>query len=121
MSPKYRGSAIDIVSSPQSLREIFVNNVRLLKVDRMARPERLRTDPLEAFLGRAHVTHTYTREPEDVFDYVCRHTLLRPRDLMTIGERLGALRPEERRDEFRLKEGVNQAATEIAYEYLAEI
>jgi hypothetical protein len=40
---------------------------------------------------------------------------------MTIGERLGALRPEERRDEYRLKEGVNEAATEIAYEYLAEI
>ena len=67
------------------------------------------------------MTHTYTREPEDAFDYICRHTLLRPRDLMTIGERLSALRPEERRDEYRLKEGVNHAATEIAYEYLAEI
>jgi class 3 adenylate cyclase len=121
MSQQYRGSAVDIVYSPESLREIFVNNIRLLKADRMVRPERWRTDPLEAFLGRTHVTHTYTREEEDVFDYVCRHTLLRPRDLMTIGERLGALRPEERRDEYRLKEGVNEAATEIAYEYLAEI
>ena len=52
---------------------------------------------------------------------MCRHTLLRPRDLMTIGERLAALRPEERRDEYRLKEAVNHAATEIAHEYLAEI
>ena len=67
------------------------------------------------------MTHTYTREEEDAFDYVCRHTLLRPRDLMTIGERLAALRPEERRNEHRLKEVVNQAATEIAHEYLAEI
>src|SRR5499426_4871735 len=121
MSQQYRGSAVDIVYSPENLREIFVNNIRLLKADRMVQPERWRTDPLEAFLGRTHVTHTYTREEEDAFDYVCRHTLLRPRDLMTIGERLGALRPEERRDEHRLKESVNQAATEIAYEYLAEI
>src|SRR5262249_1092144 len=121
MAQQYRGSAVDIVYSPESLREIFVNNIRLLKADRMVRPERWRNDPLEAFLGRTHVTHTYTREEEDAFDYVCRHTLLRPRDLMTIGERLGALRPEERRDEYRLKESVNQAATEIAYEYLAEI
>jgi class 3 adenylate cyclase len=121
MSQQYRGSAVDIAYSLESLREIFVNNIRLLKADRMVRPERLRADPLEAFLGRAHVTHTYTREDEDAFAYVCRHTLLRPRDLMTIGERLGALRPEERRDEYRLKEGVNQAATEIAHEYLAEI
>src|SRR6185295_11177206 len=99
----------------------FVNNIRLLKADRMIRPEQLRTDPLASFLGRSHVTHTYTREDEDVFEYVCRHTLLRPRDLMTIGERLATLRPEERRNEYRLKEAVNQAATEIAQEYLVEI
>src|SRR5437660_5775047 len=110
MSQQYRGSAVDIVYSPKSLREIFINNVRLLKADRMVRPERLRTDPLEAFLGRAQLTHTYTREDEEVFDYVCRHTLLRPRDLMTIGERLAALRPEERLNEYRLKEEVNLAA-----------
>src|SRR5262245_7646155 len=121
MSQQYRGSAVDIVYSPESLREIFVNNIRHLKTDRMVLADRLRSDPLEAFLGRTRVTHTYTREDEDVFDYVCRHTLLRPRDLMTIGERLGAMRPEERRNENRLKEGVNHAATEIAHEYLAEI
>jgi class 3 adenylate cyclase len=121
MSQQYRGSAIDIVYPVESLREIFLNNVRLEKADRMARPERLRADPLEAFLGRTGVTHVYTGEQEDAFDYVCRHTLLRPRDLMTIGERLAALRPDERRREDRLKATVNLAATEIAHEYLREI
>jgi class 3 adenylate cyclase len=121
MSQQYRGSAVDIVYSTESLREIFVNNIQLVKVDRMVLPERARTNPLEAFLGRTGVTDTYTREEEDAFEYVCRHTLLRPRDLMTIGDRLAALRPDERRNEHRLKEAVNQAATEIAHEYLAEI
>jgi class 3 adenylate cyclase len=121
MAQQYRGSAVDIVYSPQSLREIFTNNVRLVKTERMVQPERVRTNPLEAFLGRTSVIDTYTREEEDAFEYVCRHTLLRPRDLMTIGERLTALRPDERRNEFRLKEAVNQSATEIAHEYLAEI
>ena len=121
MVQQYRGSAVDIVYSPESLREIFVNNVRLVKADRMVQPDRARAHPLEAFLGRASVTDTYTREEEDAFEYVCRHTLLRPRDLMTIGERLGALRPDERRNEHRMMEAVNQAATEIAHEYLAEI
>jgi len=121
MVQQYRGSAVDIVYSPESLREIFVNNVRLLKPERMVHPERVRHHPLEAFLGRASVTDTYTREEEDAFEYVCRHTLLRPRDLMTIGDRVAALRPDERREEHRLKEAVNQAATEIAQEYLNEI
>jgi class 3 adenylate cyclase len=40
---------------------------------------------------------------------------------MTIGDRLVALRPDERRNEHRMMEAVNQAATEIAHEYLAEI
>ena len=121
MSQQYRGSAVDIVYSPESLREIFINNIRLVKADRMVLPGRAGTNPLEAFLGRASVTDAYTREEEDAFEYVCRHTLLRPRDLMTIGDRLVALRPDERRNEHRLKEAVNLAATEIAHEYLAEI
>src|SRR6267142_3919616 len=121
MSQQYRGSAVDIAYPVESLREIFVNNIRLEKSDRMVRPERLRADPIDAFLGRTKIAHAYTGEEEDAFDYVCRHTLLRPRDLMTIGERLAALRPEERLNEYRLKEEVNLAATEIAYEYLAEI
>jgi class 3 adenylate cyclase len=121
MAQQYRGSAVDISYSIQSLREIFVNNVRLVKSDQMARPERSRADPLEAFLGRTTVMDTYTREQEDGFEYICRHTLLRPRDLMTIGERLAALRADERRSEYQVKEVVHQAASEIAYEYLAEI
>lgn len=40
---------------------------------------------------------------------------------MTIGERLAALKPDERRHEHRLKEAVHQAAGEIAQEYLAEV
>ena len=116
MVQQYRGIAVDIVYSPQSLREIFINNIRLVKDERMVLPARRETKPLEAFLGRTSVTDTYTREEEDAFEYVCRHTLLRPRDLMTIGDRLVALRPDERRNEHRLKEAVNQAATEIAHE-----
>ncbi|MDH4053352.1 MAG: hypothetical protein OEU93_17425 [Rubrivivax sp.] len=121
MVQQYRGSAVDFVYAPQSLREIFVNNVRLVKNERMVHPGRARSSPLEAFLGRAGVTDACTGEEEDAFEYVCRHTLLRPRDLMTIGERLGSLRPDERRNEHRMKEAVHQAATEIAHEYLAEI
>src|SRR5215813_735888 len=112
MSQQYRGSAVDIVYPVESLREIFVNNIRLEKSDRMVRPERLRADPIEAFLGRTKITHVYTGEDEDAFDYVCRHTLLRPRDLMTIGERLAALRPEERRHEHRVNYLEDTATTE---------
>ncbi len=121
MAQQYRGSAVDIVYSPESLHEIFVNNVRLVRSEYMVRPDLAKSRPLEAFFGRTSVIDTATREEEDVFEYVCRHTLLRPRDLMTIGERLAALRPDERRNEYRMKEAIHHSATEIAHEYLAEI
>ncbi|HVO08092.1 MAG TPA: hypothetical protein VMT83_14965 [Burkholderiaceae bacterium] len=121
MIQQYRGSAVDIAYAPESLREIFVNNIGLLKSERMVLPARVRHNALEAFLGRTSVTDLYTQEEEDAFEYICRHTLLRPRDLMTIGERLSSLRPDERRNELHVKEAVNLAALEIAHEYLAEV
>ena len=45
MGQQYRGSAVDVAYPIPSLREIFVNNVRLEKADRMVRPERLRNAP----------------------------------------------------------------------------
>jgi len=121
MVQQYRGSAIDLSYSKPSLREIFVNNIRREKERNLCLPGQLRSDPVAAFVGRERVTHSYTGEQEDVFDYIYRHTLQRPRDLMTIGQKLSDLPPEERRSEARLKVAVNQAATEIAEEYLNEI
>ncbi len=60
MAQQYRGSAVDIIYSTESLREIFVNNIRLEKSERMVRSER-RMDPIEAFLGRSKVARSHDR------------------------------------------------------------
>lgn len=121
MSQQYHGSAVDIVYSIESLCEIFANNIRREPASRLVAPDRVKDEPVAAFFGTTHVTHGYTGEREDLFDYVCRHTLLRPRDFMTIGQRVSAMKPAERAEEHRLKVAVNLAATDIAHEYLREI
>jgi hypothetical protein len=121
MTQQYRGSTIDIVYSPQSLREIFVGNIRREKPRNLVEPGRLRTDPIVAFFGTDVVTHDHTGEREDVFEYVCRHTLRRPRDFMTIGRKLSELSPEERRRAHALENAVHEGATAIAREYINEI
>jgi hypothetical protein len=121
MVQQYRGCSIDIAYSPSSLREIFCNNIRREKPKNLLSRSLLRTDPMEAFVGTAEVTHSFTGDREEVFDYILRHTLGRPRDLMTIGQNLGAISPEERRHEHELKRVVHAAGTEIAQEYLNEI
>jgi class 3 adenylate cyclase len=121
MAQQYRGSVVDIAYSEMGLREIFVNNVRQEREKNLVRRAALGTDPVAAFLGRSEVVHARTGEIEDAYAYIRRHTLDRPRDLMTIGQALSAIAPEERSGEIRLKTAVNAAATEIAQEYLAEI
>lgn len=121
MVQQYRGSALDLTYAKTSLREIFLGNVRREKEKNLCAPGKLRSDPLTAFAGRATVTHGFTGEVEDLFDYVYRHTLQRPRDLMTLGQAVSSLPPEERANETRLKAAVNAGATEIAEEYLNEI
>lgn len=66
-------------------------------------------------------------ENETPFDYIFRHTLMRPRDLMLIGNKIvsckpPALRnPETKEGMETLKELVNAAGTEIAEQYLPEV
>jgi hypothetical protein len=121
MVQQYRGSAVPIAYSRASLAEIFTNNIKREKEKNLIARGALRAEPILAFLGRTHVVHTHTGEEEAIFDYICRHTLERPRDLMTVGQKLSAIPAEERAGEWRLKVAVNEAATEIAQEYLNEI
>jgi hypothetical protein len=121
MIQQYRGSTVDIVYSPASLREIFINNVRRERARNLVEPGRLKNDPVVAFFGTDIITHDQTGEREDIFEYLCRHTLRRPRDFMTIGRKLSELSPEERRRELTLKNAVHDAATAIAREYINEI
>jgi len=121
MVQQYRGSAVETHYTLESLREIFVNNIRREKDRNLVTPELARGRPLEAFLGQATVLNAFTHEAEDVFEYIARHTLHRPRDFMSVGQKLSDLTPAERRLPECFKEVVNQAATEIASEYLNEV
>ena len=121
MGQQYSGSAVDLTYSKADLRDIFCDNVRAEAKNQLVSPADLKRDPVVAFFGRADLVNSYTGEAEDPFDYVYRHTLQRPRDLMTIGAALSALPMAHRADEEATKRAVNDAATEIGHEYIAEI
>jgi class 3 adenylate cyclase len=121
MVQQYRGSVVEIVYTESSLKQIFINNILWEKRKNLVHRSSLDSDPIQAFLGRTEVVHGFTGEHEDVFDYIERHTLLRPRDLMTVGQKLAALDPEERKHERSFKKAIHEAATEIAQEYLNEV
>jgi len=121
MVQQYRGSAIDASYSENSLKQIFINNIRGERKSNLAAPNLLSQDPVTAFLGLSTTTHGFTGGEETAFGYIERHTLLRPRDLMTIGQKLAAVEPAERLVERNFKRAVNTGALELAQEYLNEI
>ncbi len=120
MVQQYRGSTVDMHYSNESLGEIFAGNASREKPRNLANASLLKEDPVSAFLALTHVTHAHTGDVEEIGAYVLRHTLGRPRDLMTIGGALSQIPPAQR-NANTVKAAVNEAATEIAEEYLNEI
>jgi hypothetical protein len=116
------GSTLDIEYTKRDLYEIFIKNIMRMNKDELTYPTDFETDPLYAFLGlnENKITNAWVgNSKEFLFDYIYRHTLKRPRDLMIIGAQLSMIRKEERTEEnIRIK--VNKSATKIVEEYLAE-
>lgn len=120
MSQQLEGSTVRIEYLPEELREIFVRN---LAAEPDANCVSFRaTEPFERFFGAGNlfIVHSRVGEPEHIWDYVRRHTLGRPRDLMTIGAALSNLPPKLRSAEG-IRRAVNDASENIAAAYLNEI
>ncbi len=83
-------------------------------------PERAEKDPVAAYFGFSQIRHKQVKCDEDLFQYLSRHTLSRPRDLMQIGKALSRLAPEERSRET-VRSVVQEVAADIVATYLSEV
>lgn len=103
----------------EALAAIFRRNIELERHRNLAAPDA--ADPYERFLGpdARGLHHHFTGVVEPIEDYIGRHTLARPRDLMLIGERL-AQRPASQRTPDAVRRIVGEAAREICRLYIGE-
>ena len=78
--------------------------------------------PIARFIGasNAMIVNPITKKSEVFYDFVLRHSLYRPRDLMLIGGKIAQI-PAGLRTQERLRAAVDQAAGEIVWHYLAEM
>jgi hypothetical protein len=78
-------------------------------------------DPVSAFFGPlSRVTHPITGDEEEVLDFWLRHTLGRPRDVVSIGKAIASIPPVSR-SERKIREVVRSEAKTIATAYFAEM
>lgn len=120
MSQQMHGNALDINYSRGELKEMFIKNIKKENPKKLSRADCLETDPIYSFLGIKNVTHTPTGKNLDIFSYIYRHTLKRPRDFMCMGKGLSGIRKDERTKK-EIKRKINDVATKIAEEYLVEM
>lgn len=123
---QYKGVSLDLSYSKNELEDIFIRNIMKDDINNSMKRDLIRTSPIVAFIGTDKVSHGIVIEEEDTFDYIYRHTLQRPRDLMEIGGEISKCIPSIRNPETKeglgkFKALVNSAATNIATQYLGEV
>ena len=117
---QFEGSAIKIQYDAHDLLNIFTRNLGLEPDTNLI--DRAAESAFDRFFG-AHnrmLWHAHVGEPEPVWDFILRHTLFRPRDLMSMGYALSQI-PPENREALAIKHAVHETSKSIALSYVNEI
>jgi len=114
-----RDHCTELKYSDNALRRIFIANIEMYDEDQMADPDA--GDAIARWLGLEYLEHPYVKthggepETEGIFDFILRHTLYSPRDLMIFGEAIASMLSTESRDSKAhiadaLRECINETA-----------
>ncbi len=118
MSLQLKGNVLDLKYSKKELEDMFIKNIKVTDSHSLFDPELLDSDPIHSFLGLKTITHSRTGETEDIFDYIHRHTLKRPRDIMSMGYELSQLSDK---NEENIARAIEDVARYIASQYITEV
>ncbi len=114
-----RSKSLIVSYTDSDLLEIVHKNIAHSDAEDLADPRS--NDPATAFFGPLkRVTHPTTGDEEEVLGFWLRHTLGRPRDVVSIGKAIASM-PPANRSERRVREAVRAEAKTIATAYFAEM
>lgn len=118
---KIYGSTLQVEYGYDDYLDIFVKNINLLKSTELVEPDA--RDPIDRFFGSKcrRIRHQVMQTSQPVFDFILRHTLYRPRDLMMIGEAITDIPLKKRVSAGTLQRAVSQSSHAIFASVLAEM
>jgi class 3 adenylate cyclase len=104
------------------LLQIFAAAIAQLDPDLLCYPQLRQSDPWRSFFGDISVVpNAWVGQDETIGDYLYRHTLGRPRDIVHMGTVLLEYRPRAGFDIASIRKAVSHAERDIAEQYLAEV
>ncbi len=108
------------------IEKIFVQNILSTEREALARPRS--SNPYERFLGFRLMQHPFAKDgkgrprQETVFDYLYRHTLGRPREIVVVGEYVvSRLGNPKKRSQGAVRELMHEVSRELLAQYKREI
>lgn len=118
MVENIRGHCLDNIQySSDKLKEIFENNIKWTDKKYLVNREEVYKKPIMALFGFDKIKNESTGEEEEIFDFIYRHTLKRPRDIVRIGLELVKIDTKERTPQ-NVRDTINRVATQIAEDYI---
>jgi hypothetical protein len=122
MTLQYYDYVTELRYSKSELLSIFEAGIQRLDSNLLMRPDLRDSDPWRAFFGESVVLRNGRVGCEEhVKDYLYRHSLGRPRDLVHLGTVLLNERPAEGFGIEHVRKAVARAERDIAEQYLAEV
>jgi len=114
MVDKFKSHACILRYSSDDLKNILENYLSICSKRYFLNDINKANSYYKAFFGVSEVYHSYANEKEDIFNYIYRHSLKRPRDIMRFCKSIVENRGKD------IKEVINVVASEIVKEYLNE-
>jgi len=118
---QYQDIVTELKYTKDEIKSLFEKAIITYEsVENLKSPEKLKENPIAAFLGQEKIFNDYSCCNEDIFDYVYRHSMGRPRDIIYFGEEFHRLGGNLTENTLRLK--VNDiSSTAIEKGYLREV
>lgn len=122
------GFAIHLNYSGNELKEIFNNNIKLTNERKLVNPDG--HDCIEKFLGYNLMPHPFVKnQTENPLDFILRHTLGRPREIVYLGnklyfEKISKMDYKNTNEQDRIEDirfFINEKSEDIISNYLKEI
>jgi hypothetical protein len=120
MSLQFQGNVLDLNYTKRELKEMFLKNILNMDSEYLLFPHGLDIDPIYSFLGEKEIIDPLTDIAEDVYSHIYRHTLKRPRDIMSMGDALSWLE-NENKNKLSLIKTIKSVSDDIASQYISEV
>ncbi|MCK6600599.1 MAG: hypothetical protein L6Q77_02140 [Bacteroidetes bacterium] len=114
------GKVFKLNYSKSDLANIFINNLKKEKKSNYCDPINYKNNIVRSFFGFEKIYHKHLKKHEPIVDYILRHTLGRPRDLMQIGKALVQLTTREREPNI-IRQLVHNESKSILDHYLSMV